>query len=231
MFCARPRHRAAGDHRDPLHGARPRARRTRFYPYADRGRRARRRARPLPGDGLQERARRPRPRRRQGRDHRRPARDKTEALLRAYGRFVAVPRRPLRHRVRRRHLRRRHGRDRRECRWSSPAARRAHGGAGDSSRAHRARRLPGHAGRAPSTCGARRAGRPPVGIAGVGKVGPTWSSTCSTTARRSWSPTSTPAAVDRCAHATRRSRRSSRRDAAARRRRSTSTPPARSAAR
>ena len=36
-----------------------------------------------------------------------PATDKTEALLRAYGRFVAVARRPLRHRLRRRHVRRR----------------------------------------------------------------------------------------------------------------------------
>ena len=40
------------------------------------------------GDGLQGSPRRARPRRRQGRDHRRPAPDKTEALLRAYGRFV-----------------------------------------------------------------------------------------------------------------------------------------------
>ena len=46
---------------------------TRFYPYAERGRRRRRRPRPVPRDVLQEQPRRARPRRRQGRDHRRPA--------------------------------------------------------------------------------------------------------------------------------------------------------------
>ena len=45
---------------------------TRFYPYASTGGRARRRPRPLPRHVLQGRARRARPRRRQGRDHRRP---------------------------------------------------------------------------------------------------------------------------------------------------------------
>ena len=63
-----------------------------------------------------------------------PATDKTEALLRAYGRFVESPRRALRHRLRRRHLRRRHGR-RRAARPASSTGRsvRANGGAGDSS--------------------------------------------------------------------------------------------------
>ena len=101
-----------------------------------------------------------------------PATDKTEPLLRAYGRFVEAPRRALRHRLRRRHLRRGHGRRRAGDPRSSPGGRRSTGGAGDSSRAHRLRRLPGHAGRPPSTSGARRrspAGR--VGVAGVGKVG------------------------------------------------------------
>ena len=78
---------------------------TRFYPYAASSRRARRRAQPLARHVLQGRARRPRPRRRQGRHHRRPGHaDKTEALLRAYGRFVQSLGRPLLHRLRRRHL-------------------------------------------------------------------------------------------------------------------------------
>ena len=41
-----------------------------------------------------------------------PARMKTEALLRAYGRFVDLPRRPLHHRVRCGHPQRGHGRHR-----------------------------------------------------------------------------------------------------------------------
>ena len=49
----------------------PGARRDPLLPLPERGRGAGRRAEPVPGDGLQERAGRPRPRRRQGRHHRR----------------------------------------------------------------------------------------------------------------------------------------------------------------
>ena len=80
--------RPAGDHRDLLDRARPRPRRHPLLPVRPRGGGPRRRARPVPRHGVQERAGRARPRRRQGRHLGRPGTDKTEALLRAYGRFV-----------------------------------------------------------------------------------------------------------------------------------------------
>ena len=120
-----------------------------------------------------------------------PADDKSEALLRAYGRFVAVPRRPLLHRLRRRHLLRGHGRRRPRVPTSSPAAPSSHGGAGDSSVLTALRRLPGHARRRRGTPGARpRWPAARVGVAGVGKVGRHLVEHLSRTAPRSSSPTS-----------------------------------------
>ena len=109
----RPGHRAAGHHRHLLHRSRPGPRRHPVLPVRVRGGRPRRRAAACPGGWP---TRTPSPAsttaaaRRSSSATRRT--DKSEALLRAYGRFVREPRRPLRHGLRRRHLRRRHGRRR-----------------------------------------------------------------------------------------------------------------------
>ena len=125
-----------------------------------------------------------------------PAVDKTEALLRAYGRFVQslggryvtacdvgtyvadmdvvarecpVRHRPLRGRRRRRRL----------------------------VGAHGVRRVPGHAGLRRAPLGLADAGRPHRSASpGSARSAGTWSATCSTTAPPSWSPTSTSEAVD-----------------------------------
>src|SRR6266702_6429068 len=67
-----PADRAAGDHRHLLHRARPVPRRHALLPLPVGGRRPGRRAEPVPRDGIQERAGQPRPRWRQGGDHRGP---------------------------------------------------------------------------------------------------------------------------------------------------------------
>ena len=68
----RPRHRPQGHHRDPLHRPRPGPRRHPLLPLRLHGRRDRGRPQPLARHVLQGGARRPGPRRRQGRHHRRP---------------------------------------------------------------------------------------------------------------------------------------------------------------
>ena len=101
-----------------------------------------------------------------------PATLKSEALLRAYGRFVAVARRSLLHRLRRGHVLRRHGRHR-------PRVLLRHRPLGRARRrrrqlgAHGVRRVAGHAGRRrvrlgvalargpDRRCGRRRQGRSP----------------------------------------------------------------------
>ena len=104
--------RPQGDHRHLLHRARARARRHPVLPVRQRGGRPRRRARPLPGHGLQERPRRAGPRRRQGGDLGRPRPDQERGAAARVRPLRGVPRRALLHRLRRRHLRRRHGRGR-----------------------------------------------------------------------------------------------------------------------
>ena len=145
---------------------------TRFYPYASRGRRPARRAGPVP-------RRWPTRTRSPGLDlgggkaviWGDPDQDKTEALLRAYGRFVAVARRPLLHRLRRRHVRRRTWTSWRRRPGSSPGA--------PSRTAARATRrcLPptgvfqGMRAAAEHRWGTPDAAGRRVGIAGLGKVG------------------------------------------------------------
>ena len=171
VFCQRPGHRPAGDHRDPLHRPRSRARRHPLLPVRVDGRRARGRARPLARDGLQERAGRPRPRRRQGGHHRRPA---PRQVARAAARLrplrgvasAAATSPPATSAPTSRHGRRRARRTRFVTGRSV-----AHGGAGDSLGAHRIRRLPGHAGRGRAPWGTPSLAGRRVGVAGVGKVG------------------------------------------------------------
>ena len=98
-----------GDHRHPLDGARPVARRHPLLPVRVRGRRARRRVPAGPGHDLQARGVRQRPRRRQGRHHRRPG----HAALRGPAAGLRPVRRgaerALPHRRGRRHHPGRHG--------------------------------------------------------------------------------------------------------------------------
>ena len=101
-----------------------------------------------------------------------PRRDKTRGLLRAYGRFVAVARRPLRHGVRRRHLRRGHGRRRAGVPLGRPGASRR-----TAAPATRRCSPPSACSRACAPAAQRPLGRrrrcaaASSGIAGVGKVG------------------------------------------------------------
>ena len=120
-----------------------------------------------------------------------PTKDKTEALLRAYGRFVQSLERPLLHRLRRRHLLRRHGRHGARVRLRHrphrrPRWRRRLVGA------HGVRRLPGHARERRGASGApRRWPAAPSASPASARSATTWSSTSSRTARGSWSPTCT----------------------------------------
>ena len=161
-----PRH-----HRDPLHRPRPRARRHPLPPLRHRGRRPRRRARALPRDDLQGRRGRARPRRWQGRHHRRPAHAQVRGAAARLRPLRGEPARPLLHRLRRRHVQPRHGRHR-----PGVALRdRAHHRERRRRRllgAHRLRRLPGDACRRRRSPGASRPCRAArVGVSGVGKVG------------------------------------------------------------
>ena len=139
---------------DLQHGPRAGPGRHPVLPVRQRGRGAGRRAAPVQGDGLQERGGRPRPRRRQGRHHRRPG-DATRRrdLLRAYGRFVESL----------------GGRYVTACDVGTYVAdmdivsettrfatgrSEANGGAGRLLRAHRLRRVPGHARSGPAPVGA-----------------------------------------------------------------------------
>ena len=105
----RPRHRAARDHRPVLDRPRPGPRRHPVLPVCDGGRRAGRRAQPVPRDGLQERGRRPGPRRRQGGHHRGPPTRQDAGAAAGIRTVRGEPRRAVRHGVRRGHLRRGHG--------------------------------------------------------------------------------------------------------------------------
>ena len=121
-----------------------------------------------------------------------PATAKSEALLRAYGRHVAVARRPLLHRLRRRHLLRRHGRHRPRVLVRHRPHRRARR-RGRQLGAHGVRRLPGHArGRARSRGARPRSPAAPSASPASARSAGTWCGTWSRTARRSSSPTSTP---------------------------------------
>ena len=123
------------------------------------------------GDGLQERAGRPRPRRRQGRHHRRPGHGQDRGAAARLRPLRAVAGRPLLHRLRRRHLRRRT--------WTSSPASAASSPAAPSRTA-----APATPRSSPRTASSRACaprpstpGAPPtlpgrrVGVAGVGKVG------------------------------------------------------------
>ena len=199
VFCQDQRQRPARDHRDLLHRAGPGARRHPLLPLRERGRGRSPTCSNLSrgmayknalagldhGGGKAVIIGDPRPRQDRGAAARvRPVR--------------AVARRPLRHRLRRRHLRRRHGRRRpRVPLRHRPLARERR--RRRLVRAHRVRRLPGHArlppqhlwgdadaARAPGRRRGRRQGRPPPGA-----------STCSRTAPRSSSPTSASRRVER----------------------------------
>ena len=163
--------RPQGDHRDLLHRPRPGPRRHPLLPLRLRAGRPRRRAQPLPRDGLQGRARRPRPRRRQGRHHRRPGHAQDRGAAARLRPLRAVARRPLLHRLRRRHVQRGHGPHRPRVLLRHRPHRRARRRRRLLG-AHGVRRLPGHARRGRARPGARPTlhGRT-VGVAGVGKVG------------------------------------------------------------
>ena len=91
---------------DLLHRARPRARRHPLPPLRrPKPTRSTTSSRLSKGDGVQERAGRARPRRRQGRDHRRPATRQVRSAAAGVRALRGVPGRPLHHRVRRRHVR------------------------------------------------------------------------------------------------------------------------------
>ena len=145
---------------------------TRFYPYADDGGRARRRPRTSP------RRCPTRPRspgstsaaaRRSSSATRATAEDRgAAARLRPVRRVAA---RPLLHRLRRRHLQRGHGRRSPASATSSPAARVAHGGAGDSSVLTAFGVFQGMRAAAEHDLGRADAAGRTVGVAGVGKVG------------------------------------------------------------
>ena len=100
-----------------------------------------------------------------------PAATRREALLRAYGRFVESPRRPLRHRLRRRHLRRGHGRRRAGDPVRHRPVPEANGGAGDSSVLTAYGVFQGMRAGAEHLWGAPTLAGRTVGVAGVGKVG------------------------------------------------------------
>ena len=159
VVCSRRAQRPAGDHRDPLHRPRPRARRHPVPRLPQRRGRAARRAQPRPRDVLQGGHGRARPRRRQGGDHRRPAHPEDPGAAARLRTLRAVPRRALLHRLRRRHLLRGHGRHR----PGVPLRHRAHGRPRRRRRllgAHGVRRVPGHAGRSRGDLGGAHAGRP-----------------------------------------------------------------------
>ena len=104
--------RAQGDHRHLLHRAGPRAGRDPLLPLRQRGRGPRRRAAAVHRHGLQERAGRPGPRRRQGGHHRRPGPGQDRSAAARLRPLRRLTRRALRHRLRRRHAQRGHGRHR-----------------------------------------------------------------------------------------------------------------------
>ena len=126
---ATTRPRAARHHRHPLHRAGSGRRRLPHVAVCRHGRSGRGRAAPLARHELQERHGRAAVRRRQGRDHRRLARDKTPQLFEAFGRFVDSLGGPLHHRRGCRHDHRRHGAVAR-ARASSAGSARAPGEAG-----------------------------------------------------------------------------------------------------
>ena len=182
----RPRDRAAGHRRDPLDRPRTRSRRHPLLPLCDDRGRDPRRPQPLARDVLQGGVGGPRPRRRQGRDHRRPDEGQDRGAAPRLRAVRPGHRRPLLHRVRRGHLLRGHGRrgagvllrhrpDRR------PRRRRRLVGADG------VRRLPGDARQCRGAVG-RSDPRPAALSASPASArwGTTWSSTSSTTARRSW---------------------------------------------
>ena len=128
----------------------------------------------------------PRPRRRQGRDHRRPDEGQDRGAAAGLRPLRAGDRRPLLHRLRRGHLLRGHGRRGarvllRHGPYRRPRRRRRLVGA------HGVRRLPGHARQRRGALGLRRpCPVAPSASPGSARSATTWSSTSSTTARR-WS--------------------------------------------
>ena len=193
----RRRDRPARHRRHLLHRARPGAGRHPLLPVRLRGRRAGRRARALAGDGVQERARRPRPRRRQGGDHRRPGGGQD--------RGPAAGLRPV-PRVARRAATSPPATSAPTWRTWTSSARETRFATGRSAAErrrrrlvgpHRVRRVPGHAGRRRAPLGHADAWpAAPWASRASARSGGTWSTTCSRTAPASWSPTSRRQAVD-----------------------------------
>ena len=133
--------------------------------------RAGRRARAVPGDGVQERARRAGPRRRQGGDHRRPGGRQDRGAAAGLRPVPRRARRPLRHGLRRRHLRGRHGRGGAGDPVRDRPLPGGNGGAGDSSVLTAYGVFQGMRAGAEHLWGSPTSAGRTVGIAGVGKVG------------------------------------------------------------
>ena len=177
---------------------------TRFYPYAERGgARSPTSCALARGDDVQEQPGRARPRRRQGRDHRRPAHRQDRGAAARLRPVRRVARRPVPDRLRRRHLQRRP----RRRRPRDPLRARPVRGLRRLRRllgAHRVRRLPGHARGRAALLGlaVALAGRT-VAVAGVGKVGSLAGRAPGRgRRRRRWSPTSTRPPSSGCRPAT-----------------------------
>ena len=137
----------------------PGAGRDPVLPLPGRRQRPGRRAQPVPRHGLQERAGRPGSRRREGRHHRRSGHPQVRGAAPRVRPVRRVAERALHHRVRHRHLQRGHG----HHRPGVAARHRPHGAErrrGRLLRAHRVRRVPGHAGRGRARLGRRQPGGP-----------------------------------------------------------------------
>ena len=165
---------------------------TRFYPYASEEEALDDVLNLSRGHGLQGRARRAGPRRRQGRHHRRPRHRQDRGAAARLRPVRAVAERPLLHRLRRRHLQRGHGRHRPRV----PLRHRPHRRARRRRRllgAHRVRRVPGHARRGRARVGRAHAARAHASASRASaRSAATWSSTCvEDGARGRRSPTST----------------------------------------
>ena len=171
VFCNDAATGPQGDRRDPLDGSRPRPRRHALLPLrVDRGRDPRR-PQPLARDVLQERAGRARPRRRQGRDHRRPDDGQDRGAAAGLRPVRAVAERSLHHRLRRRARTARTWTSiARECDFVTGRTV-AHGGAGDSSVLTAYGVFQGMRASAEAVWGAPTLSGRTVGVAGVGKVG------------------------------------------------------------